>query len=441
MLKSQDIEVRISTDAQGVIDYRTITTNSSGIATVQYTATEAGTYSFEFTYNGTHQVVGCNFFTDVVFTKIPTTLSISSGDGSELEVLQKGTVKVLLTNKNNGNAIKNTTIQCTLEIKDAETGTKIETIYNKKDYTTNSSGIVTVDYTPLTRGDIIGTFSFTKIADNTYQKSNTVTATITWNKIQTTIIAEPVVKVYNGRYTNFYEKDDIMDWTTKSPGVDEDYMTFYARIETINSNTNYINLEGSVVKYNNYSNTTKFEADITDTGDIYGRWTATYSNTKEYFHSLKIVFEGNDLFKPSSKTITYHVLPRIQPIISPSFEPIEEYGGPIRYKVPFNIKAKLTETTEDGTLMGGQYIALTYNEVFQGNFKTNKTTGIMTKQQNPGSIGEKPVLFEYDKEDLIDKYFPATKDTTVTIDKDYTILTIKTGTAVPAVPVDCAIYQ
>ena len=411
-----------------------VLTDNKGQVSLEYQATTLGDIvgTFRFNRKNDDAYLLSKVNTNVRWEKIPTDLE-RVGSVLETSVTLRGYVRVMLKELVGETALNNKNVDIVLGFTtfngDEVNVTGLSDIRNK---ITNDNGMVTGGYIPTNIGDIQGRINFIFKGDNIYKQTSSA-FTIRWNKIETQISSSDVT-IYNGRYTNIFGKENEIDWTVESEGVNPNYKNFHAKLEKVedeNYPTPATFQDNSKINFD-YTNVTLFSATIDENGNAYARWSKTYDSLPRNY-TFNVKYNGDDLFKPAQKDIHVKVLARIQPVLKPYFETKPGNGDPFRYKVPFYIRAKLTENTENGTPMANQYILLTYVETSYDTFKTNNN-GIATRIHTAYSVGEKNVKFEFDKEDKIDKYLPVTANATINIDKERLILTINT---ISTVYTDC----
>lgn len=391
------------------------TTDDDGKISVSYSETEIGNVQGKFViyFAGNNTYEPSSKYKYVTWNKITTKLEKVSSTG-ETETTLNGSYSVKLTNTKNNSVIKGQVIKTNITFKDLNGNavTNVSPPFTTTSRTTNNNGIITETYKPSNRGDIIGTFSFTKEEDDIYKRS-THTGTIKWNKIETGITVKHL-KHYAGRYTNIYYEEP--DWTVKSPGVESSYENIYVEIVSVETETTYSVPNPQTIEFKN-GNTTLFNLTTDSNGIGRKRYTRETVGTS----TITVNCKGDDLFKPSSTTMTLITLPRIKTVMSPSYTVVTEYGEPIRYNIPFNINLTLKE--DGGNGLSGQNVTFHIdNDQWYANapwtVKTNNSGIATVSRYRPKTVGELPFYFVFDENDEIDKYLSCTLNDSITVDKD-----------------------
>lgn len=390
--------------------YKELTTDSNGIVTNNISTSIAGEYTMLFTYED--EVSGdVTLTTKVVFSKATPSITLVSvtPSNSKTEVTCTGTVKVKLLD-NLGNPITNHDVKVTLSFKDLNNNTvsNMEPSHGTVVKQTDSNGMVTDSYKPTNRGDVKGTFTFTIEEDNTF-KQKTFSTTIEWDRIETSITTQDL-KHYAGRYTNLLDVQP--DWTETSIGCSEDYTNIWSMVWVVNSNTSFSNPNTrSVLKYVNTNGDVLFTLTSDIDGSAITRWTRSYVGTSV----INVVYEGNDLFKPSQSSMTVTTLARIQPKLVLNTSLVDGYGDKIVYNTPFNINATLTENSS-GTKLSNQTVRFVIDDPV---LRTTDSNGVASvNRYRPRIVGNVSVSASFNKDDTIDKYLPVEVSKNITIEQD-----------------------
>lgn len=346
--------------------------------------------------------------------RVKLTVTQNTGD---TEVTLKGAVTVKVQDEITGELLKNFPIkkQVFFETISGEEVTLVR--YDERVNNTTNSGTITTNITPTKQGDIIGTFHFTVEETNECNYA-TISDSITWHKIETKVTAKKLIH-YNSRYTNIaYEEPN---WTTASPGNDEKYKNLWAKVETVNTNTNFTVVEGGTVDFINTAGNVAKTATTNAEGIAEERFTRNFKtlpNTSNY--TAKYV--GDDIFKESSVKFMLKTIARIQPAITLEFSPM--HGDPIRYKVQYYLKMILNE--QDTKIpISGAALTLYSNNILQGTFITDQNGEYLRKHLHT-SVGNIPLKVQYNLDDLIDKYEPIELNTAVVVAKENTHIDIST---------------
>lgn len=398
--------------------HRELTTNEQGIISTSYKTNIAGTYTITFSYDGTDTITKTTRSEDIIFTKKPIKIKVEL-DNNNLDVGQGTNFKITTLDTVTNQPIPNVNVKLRITIFDFDTKT-VEIPYTQNSplvVTTDENGEYNGEYAYSNRGDVKGNLIWFTYNDYSYQDTST-NKYVTWNKIEAEIEAKHL-KHYAGCYTNIYYEEPA--WNVQSPGYSYNYDNIWFKFKRKNSSYSVGYVTGQYLRVldNNgnelLSTTTGLEGIAT------GRWTRNNTGTTH----ARVVFGGDDIFKPTSTEMEIITLARIRPTITIKY--ISSNGNTIRYNVPFNIEIYLGENSS--TPMTNQQIRLNVNETDKGYYNTNNDGKYTLSNYNPKLIGKIPVSVRFNEEDRIDKYTSYEYTSEVNIGKDYVLLDITTGTA------------
>lgn len=278
----------------------------------------------------------------------------------------------------------------------------------------DDNGTATVSYS-ATRGDVVQRIGVTYDGNDLY-KPQQHTFYIRWKKIATSITASDVTH-YSGRYTLIDEGAD----QSPSPGTNPNYNNFRSKV-TVVSHSKIKVVDDGFVSWREFANMANelLTTDVDSKGNANGRYTRTVNAEKTT--TIKAEYYGTDVFAPCSINITLKTLPRINPNLVLNF--VHLHDAPFRYNIPFVIEATLKEGTTPLKYSLGCYV----DDALYDTKTTNNEGKASFKQYTPTIVGKLKVESRFNEDDLIDKYNPTISSETLTIDKDYTFLTLKTGT-------------
>ncbi len=393
-----------------------IKTDSTGNVTFTVSNNKKGTAVIEWNYVGSTNYDVSTITVSFSWKKSPTHIIITSNSGNK-EVTKQGKITIKLLDKND-NPIVGASMYKTLEFETINGDEVTLESYVPKTTLTGDYGESTIQYTATKQGDIVGKFTWTFAGDDNYEGVSFNT-TLTWSKIET-IVSSKNVTHYNGRYTNIFEEEP--PWNAESPGVDTNYKNLWAKIETTNTETNYEVVSGGIVEFVDTANGVRASATTNENGVAEARFTRTLKtlpNTSNYTAR----FNGNDLFKPSSVKFQLKTLPRVN-VIMDKYVYISHPEG-IRYNVPFTFGVLLKEEESD-SILPSMPVKLKLGDVKSWNTITHSNGRSYVSSYVPKVVGNFEVIAEFNQEDIIDKYNPYSYSYDITINKDYTILTITT---------------
>lgn len=264
---------------------QTFTTDNNGRIKIPLNESVGGVWTYTLTYETTNTTQGSTLQQNITIQR-KTLQQTSTPSTQTLEVGEKATVTVTLTDKDTKETITGQKITTNITFKDNDDKQITTEKYTTKTLTTDNQGKITVEYTATKQGNITATVTTTLTENDTYKEEKENTNTIKWNKIPTILT--------------------VTSNTTETNVLEEGSVTVQAQHKTKKTPITNLQVTSELTIKDNKDGTINYEETKTLTTDKTGNITRTHTQTEKgnTTGTFKFTIPESNIYTTSTITAT-----------------------------------------------------------------------------------------------------------------------------------------